>query len=110
MTDDIETIIEAVRDLIFANEKVAKARTARHLLELHDCMARVLALRLPPVEEANLDRLLERARKYKMTPEEKERQRISFAYGNTHMENPNVTREMVEKAAERLNKERADDR
>lgn len=52
MTDDIETIIEAVRDLIFANEKVAKARTARHLLELHDCMGRVLALRLPPVEEA----------------------------------------------------------
>lgn len=32
----------------------------------------------------------------------KERQRRSFAYGNVHIDNPNVTREMVDRAAERL--------
>lgn len=51
---------------------------------------------------SDLNARVERARKYKMTPEEKRRQRISFAYGNAHMSNPNVTREMVEEAAKRL--------
>lgn len=34
-----------------------------------------------------------------MTPEERREQRISFAYGNVSMHNPDVTREMVERAA-----------
>ena len=34
--------------------------------------------------------------------QEKEEQRRSFAYGNTKIENPNVTREMVDKAADEL--------
>jgi hypothetical protein len=46
--------------------------------------------------------LLESVRNYVMSPEEIEAQRRSFAYGNAKMENPDVTMEMVDEAAERL--------
>jgi hypothetical protein len=36
-----------------------------------------------------------------MTPEEQEAQRRSFAYGNAHIENERVTREMVDDAADK---------
>jgi hypothetical protein len=35
-----------------------------------------------------------------MTPEQKEAQRRSFAYGNTKIENASITRETVDKAAD----------
>lgn len=47
-----------------------------------------------------LQELLDKARTQIMTPEEKEEQRRSFAYGNTKIENPRITREMVDKAAD----------
>ena len=50
---------------------------------------------------ALLKELLELARNHKMTAAEREAQRRSFVYGNLHIENPNVTREIVDKAAER---------
>jgi hypothetical protein len=37
-----------------------------------------------------------------MTADEKEEQRRSFAYGNTNIENPLITRETVDKQAEQL--------
>lgn len=46
-----------------------------------------------------LDALMEKARDHVMTPQERIEQSISFAYGNGAIENPNITREMVEKAA-----------
>ena len=46
-----------------------------------------------------LERLLEMAKKYKMSPEEEETQRQSFAYGNTNIENPRITREMIKNEA-----------
>ena len=49
-----------------------------------------------------LEILLEAARERKVTPDEEEAQRRSFAYGNTHFENECITREMVDKAAEAL--------
>jgi hypothetical protein len=49
-----------------------------------------------------LQELLEKARKNAPAPEEKEEQRRSFAYGNTKIENPRITREMVDKAADDL--------
>ncbi len=49
-----------------------------------------------------LNRLLEKARQQKMTNGEKEEQRRSFAYGNTAFENPLITREMVDREAEKL--------
>jgi hypothetical protein len=51
----------------------------------------------------HLKELLEAARKAPpMSDVEKEAQRQSFAYGNAHIENERVTREMVANAAARL--------
>jgi hypothetical protein len=49
-----------------------------------------------------LQELLDKTRKNVPTAEEKEEQRRSFAYGNTKIENPRITREMVDKAADDL--------
>ncbi|MBM3555329.1 MAG: hypothetical protein FJX47_07230 [Alphaproteobacteria bacterium] len=49
-----------------------------------------------------LKALLEKARTVVMTAEEREAQRQSFAYGNTHFENQTITREMVRRQAELL--------
>jgi hypothetical protein len=50
----------------------------------------------------NLEMLLDAAKKIVPTPEEKEQQRRSFAYGNTKIENSRITREMVDRAADAL--------
>ena len=50
----------------------------------------------------SLDELIEVARSIKMTPEQEAEQRRSFAFGNCHIENPNVTREMVAEADRKL--------
>jgi len=55
-----------------------------------------------------LQELLDQARKNVPTPQEKEEQRRSFAYGNTKIENSRITREMVDREAESLKKESAD--
>lgn len=52
-----------------------------------------------------LKELLEAARVRKYTEEEKEAHRRSFAFGNTNIENSRVTREIVDREAERLNQE-----
>jgi hypothetical protein len=46
--------------------------------------------------------LLEAAKNLKMTPEQKEEQRRSFAYGNTNIENSRITRATVNEEAEAL--------
>ncbi|MFC5738049.1 hypothetical protein [Sinirhodobacter huangdaonensis] len=51
---------------------------------------------------AALDYLVEWARKVRMTPEQTTAQRRSFAYGNTAIENPYITKQMVEEEATRL--------
>lgn len=51
-----------------------------------------------------LNRLMEAARGRPMSGAEKEAQRRSFAYGNAHIENDRVTREMVNAAAEKMGK------
>lgn len=43
-----------------------------------------------------LGELLEQAQSISMTPEQERTQRISFVYGNTHIENDRITRELVE--------------
>jgi hypothetical protein len=53
----------------------------------------------------SLKALLEAAKKADPTPEHREQQRRSFAYGNTHFENNLITREMVDEQAEKLAKE-----
>ena len=46
--------------------------------------------------------LLEKVKKIAMTPAQKEEQRRSFAYGNTKIENPRITRQVVNKQAEAM--------
>ncbi|HVB87030.1 MAG TPA: hypothetical protein VNK23_10260 [Candidatus Dormibacteraeota bacterium] len=46
--------------------------------------------------------LLEAAKRIELSPEQKEEQRRSFAFGNTNIENPRVTRETVDREAEAL--------
>ena len=43
----------------------------------------------------DLELLVEKARRIEMTPDQLREQRRSFAYGNTHIENDRITREMV---------------
>jgi hypothetical protein len=49
-----------------------------------------------------LKELLETAKIAKPTPEQREEQRRSFVYGNTHLENDLFTREMVDREAAKL--------
>ena len=51
-----------------------------------------------------LDDLIKMARNVAMTPEEQEKQRRSFAYGNARIENEHITWEHVDKAAQSLPK------
>jgi hypothetical protein len=42
-----------------------------------------------------LEQLIERSKKIEMTAEQAAEQRRSFAYGNTHIENDRITRELI---------------
>ena len=53
-------------------------------------------------EKSALLDLIEKTRDIKMTPEQEREQARSFAYGNVHFENPDVTREMVDAAEEKI--------
>ncbi|MGB5864819.1 MAG: hypothetical protein WBG95_11005 [Sulfitobacter sp.] len=46
--------------------------------------------------------LIEQTKKIPMTPDQMTEQRRSFAYGNTAIENPQITREMVEEEAAKI--------
>ena len=54
-----------------------------------------------------LKAIIEASRGAAMPPAEREAQRRSFAYGNTHFENELITREMVDEAAEAIASEGA---
>jgi hypothetical protein len=57
-----------------------------------------------------LKELLEAAKKAQPTPEHREQQRRSFAYGNAAFENELITREMIDREAEKLSRESDDER
>jgi len=57
------------------------------------------------VTATELQQLLDAAKKVEITPEQKEEQRRSFAFGNTNIENPRVTRKTVNEEAEALRTE-----
>lgn len=50
----------------------------------------------------DLDKLVELAKQVATTVTQRESQRRSFAFGNTHFENPVITREMVDQQADKL--------
>jgi hypothetical protein len=51
-----------------------------------------------------LQELLDAAKGILISPEQKEEQRRSFAFGNTNIENSRITRETVDKEADELNR------
>jgi len=53
--------------------------------------------------------LLEASKNVVVSPEQKEEQRRSFAFGNTNIENPRITRRTVNEEAEALKGEVARD-
>ena len=55
-----------------------------------------------------LKELLLKARHIEMTPEDREEQRRSFAYGNANIENARVTREIVNQEADKLVAQKAE--
>ena len=54
----------------------------------------------------DLEELVNRAKTIEMTPDQLRVQRQSFAYGNTHIENERITREMVAELDSRIEAER----
>lgn len=52
-----------------------------------------------------LEALLEATNKARFTEVQREEQRRSFAFGNTHFENSRITRETIDRAAEALKHE-----
>jgi hypothetical protein len=50
----------------------------------------------------SLDQLIAAARNREFAPGEREAQRRSFAFGNTNIENPRITRETIDEQAEVL--------
>lgn len=55
-----------------------------------------------------LSTLMEAAKRYTPSKQEREEQRRSFAYGNTAFENSLITRQMVDEEAEKLAAEKAE--
>lgn len=54
-------------------------------------------------EQSNsLEYLIEKAKQITMSDQQVSEQRKSFAYGNSHFENPLITRKMIEEEAEKL--------
>ncbi|WP_419906981.1 hypothetical protein [Hoeflea sp.] len=54
-----------------------------------------------------LEALIEKAQKIQMTEDQQREQRLSFVYGNTHIENERITRDMVRDADDKVSKETA---
>jgi hypothetical protein len=54
------------------------------------------------MQPPELEKLINESRDYQMTDAEREEQRRSFVYGNCSIENPAVTREVVDRVADRL--------
>jgi len=57
-------------------------------------------------DDSVFDLILETAHSIEMSEEDKEKQRRSFAWGNANIDNPLVTREMIDQAADELAKEK----
>ena len=56
------------------------------------------------MSKRSLDELLVTAQAHQMSVQELEEQRRSFAFGNAHIENPRVTRSIIDDAAKALSR------
>lgn len=59
------------------------------------------------MEKHEFQKLLEQARRIKITPEMARQQKISFVYGTLAIDNPSITYEMVEKILNEMEKSEA---
>ena len=50
----------------------------------------------------DIQHLIDKARRYEMTPDEREKQAVDFAYGNAKYENERVTVDGIVRASEAL--------
>jgi hypothetical protein len=75
-------------------ETVSQSLLLRRIVLREGCMTK------PEFQE-----LLDAAKNRELSSYEKEEQRRSFAYGNTNIENPRITRETVNQEAEALKEE-----
>ncbi|MEO0500648.1 MAG: hypothetical protein AAF205_08855 [Pseudomonadota bacterium] len=51
---------------------------------------------------SEIEKLIEKTKYYKQTPAQAEAQRRSFAFGNAKIENDRITRQMIDKAADKI--------
>lgn len=56
----------------------------------------------PEMSDRDLEELVRQAKDWPVSDSEREEQRRSFAYGNTHFENERITRATVDRAADSL--------
>lgn len=61
------------------------------------------------MSEKDLEELVRQAREWPVSDSDREEQRRSFAYGNTHFENERITRADVDRAADSMKSEDAED-
>lgn len=70
-----------------------------------ECWNRALIRYIWVIMTDDLKDLIEAAKKARPSPEHREQQRRSFAYGNAAFENELITREMIDREAEKLSRE-----
>ncbi len=63
-------------------------------------------IRCQPCRAAGMKALFEKAETIELTDEEKEEQRRNFAHGNAHLHNPDITRDIIDKAADKIDAEK----
>jgi hypothetical protein len=71
------------------------------LFVLRDLFAKVLLKEHHSMAD-DLDQLIEAAKTAEFTADQREEQRRSFAYGNTKIENPRITRQTIDEQAAEL--------
>jgi len=82
---------------------LATARTSRETTKITTLLTpRIGRCTYGCMPRSDLQDLLDRAKAVKMTPDQEEEQRRSFAFGNTKIENDRITRETIDQAAEAL--------
>lgn len=89
--------IERTRDVISAMIEDVTREAAGEIVDSREAHA-AISRKAAELFKARLKDGLRR----EMTPAELDQQRRSFAYGNAVIDNPNVTRDMVERAAEKM--------
>jgi hypothetical protein len=96
MTDERDPVVDRLVKRLYGSDEIEDSEWQDENDRLRERIRQLQS------DNHTLAMLLDKARDYKMTEAEKETQRRSFAYGNVHMHNPSVTRELVDEVADRM--------